>query len=417
MIHFLSIFCLLSSMKTPDHLLKPVDDAAEDDSVLHYTARANRDPVFLVPGLAASGLEYRKKTDSTYKVLWFSISHILPGNWARFVEMMNPIYDPKTDTYSNSPDYDIRPIDYGGMGGVVYLDKTLEWFTKTYENMVNALKEVGYEVKKDLFGVPWDFRTNTINTLEINGEYERFKQLIETSYAINRKPAVLIGHSCGCPFVQHFLLEYVKPEWVQKHIKTFCTFNGPFGGAIMAYHHLSCHAAWIIPVGASVFNKITQKLASIYWMLPNSQAYSPDQVIAEMKNSGEKITFATMNKTWTDTGRDWMAIAASKATSRMEKHNGHPGVDTHIFFSHGKKTASKIIFDDSKPKWWEAEAASVENGDGDGTVPYESLVVPRKWSVPSGKKLEFHEFNDLSHLSIIKDKKVIQELVNIVSRD
>ncbi|KAK2941185.1 hypothetical protein BLNAU_23899 [Blattamonas nauphoetae] len=132
--------------------------------------------------------------------------------------------------------------------------------------------------------------------------------------------------------------------------------------------------------------------------------------------TGTQIRMLYMNDTWTTTDRNWMSIAAYHSLKVMNKPQEHPGVPTHVFFSHGKKTTTSIVIKEEKEKWWKEEAEGVI-GDGDGTVPLASLLVPLKWKNENNHPLEFHEFDDISHGQILKDKKFVAKIISIVAQD
>lgn len=53
---------------------------------------------------------------------------------------------------------EIRPVDWGGLGGVEALDPSLPQITPVYESLTGGLKKAGYKERVDLFGAPYDFR-------------------------------------------------------------------------------------------------------------------------------------------------------------------------------------------------------------------------------------------------------------------
>ncbi|KAK2959725.1 putative Phosphatidylcholine-sterol acyltransferase [Blattamonas nauphoetae] len=416
---FLLFLCVFETHAFRHYELDELTDVDEENDMvelpLTYTQKANRDPVVLIPGLAGSQLESRQTNETKWERMWVKVRRVV-SDFDQFKKDFVPIYDPVTNTYSNRDGLIVRPRNYGGVKGIAYMDDTLSWFTGTYQPLIKALQEVGYKVKKDLWGVPWDFRLDTADQLATNGEFAKLKWLLEESYRINQKPAVVLTHSCGCPLFHIFLTTFVTPEWKSKHVKGFIPCNGPFGGSMEAFQHLSTVHSWVVPFTGKVFNQITQSLACLYWMLPNENAYGKDGLLAEFNKTGTQIRMSNMNDTWTTTGRSWMSIAAYHSLKVMNKPQEHPGVPTHVFFSHGKKTTTSIVIKEEKEKWWKEEAEGVI-GDGDGTVPLASLLVPLKWKNENNHPLEFHEFEDISHGQILKDKKSVAKIISIVAQN
>jgi len=60
--------------------------------------------------------------------------------------------------YQNQTGVEIRPVDWGGLGGVESLDPSLPQFTPIYKSLTEGLRKAGYKEGVDLFGAPYDFR-------------------------------------------------------------------------------------------------------------------------------------------------------------------------------------------------------------------------------------------------------------------
>ena len=65
---------------------------------------------------------------------------------------------PTACRYSNQTGVDVRPMDWGGLGGVQSLDPSLPQITQVYKSLTEGLKKAGYAERVDLFGAPYDFR-------------------------------------------------------------------------------------------------------------------------------------------------------------------------------------------------------------------------------------------------------------------
>ena len=53
---------------------------------------------------------------------------------------------------------EVRPFDWGGLGGLEALDPGLPQLTPLYRVLAEALKDEGFVEREDLFGAPYDFR-------------------------------------------------------------------------------------------------------------------------------------------------------------------------------------------------------------------------------------------------------------------
>ena len=61
-------------------------------------------------------------------------------------------------SYRNQEGIQIRPYDFGGLGGIYSIDPDLPSFTATYKPIIDKLTDAGYTEDQDLFGAPYDFR-------------------------------------------------------------------------------------------------------------------------------------------------------------------------------------------------------------------------------------------------------------------
>ena len=59
--------------------------------------------------------------------------------------------------YKNASGVEIRPYDFGGLGGVYDIDPGVS-LTGIYSTLIDHLKSAGYSERQDLFGAPYDFR-------------------------------------------------------------------------------------------------------------------------------------------------------------------------------------------------------------------------------------------------------------------
>ena len=132
------------------------------------TTRSHLEPIVLVPGmhftflhllllisgLGGSRLQYKENDDDSWKVLWISLSNFNPFVYEKWVKRMAPIYDPDTDTYNNIDGLQTGPIDFGGVDGIYTLDPELGSLIPYFNKLIDALKDVGYEVGINMFGAP-----------------------------------------------------------------------------------------------------------------------------------------------------------------------------------------------------------------------------------------------------------------------
>ncbi|KAA6421991.1 MAG: Lecithin:cholesterol acyltransferase family [Trebouxia sp. A1-2] len=134
--------------------------------VVKANSAALHNPVVLLPGLAGSVLEAkldRKETPSWYcskqhdwEVEWLSLKAASRPDC--LLDELTVQYDPDMRSYHNQEGIQIRPFDFGGLGGIYSIDPDLPGFTATYKPIIDKLIDAGYKESEDLFGAPYDFR-------------------------------------------------------------------------------------------------------------------------------------------------------------------------------------------------------------------------------------------------------------------
>ncbi|KAH7815926.1 putative Lecithin:cholesterol/phospholipid:diacylglycerol acyltransferase [Monocercomonoides exilis] len=380
------------------------------------TRRRDLDPVVLVPGLAGSHLEYRNRTGTKWNTLWLNFGRTLPGLWQAYKKVLQVNYDPVTETYSSNPNIVTRPVDYGGLKGVDYLDPVVKTVTKMYHPLIRTLQETGYEEGKNLFGAPYDWRLANAKQVMSNGMYAQLKDLIERAFSINKgKKVHVIGHSCGCIFLRQFLSDYVTKEWKEKHIASFISTSGPYSGSVEAFAHLAAPRKWVIPtLSPNDVHELVQNFAGIYWMLPNMNAFPPSKVVARIPSLKTVITVENMTAAFATTGRR-MKLQGVEMTQKHISHMEPPRVPVHIFVSNGKSTTKEVIYDGTANNWWKKAGTDVIQ-DGDGTVPIESLLAPTKWKTMQNEPVDLTVIPRESHLGIVGSKQYLLAVRDIVSR-
>ncbi|KAH7815780.1 putative lysophospholipase III [Monocercomonoides exilis] len=378
--------------------------------------RQELDPVVLVPGLAGSHLEYRNKTGTKWSTLWLDFARTLPGLLPKYIKDIKTHYDPVNETFLSANHIEVRPVDFGGVKGIKYLDPVVKTVTRMFNTIVKAFKKAGYQTGKNLFGAPYDWRIAHPKTCMENGMFANFKDLVEKASNLNNgKKVHLIGHSCGCIFIHTFMTRYVTQDWVDQYVASFISISGPYGGATEAFAHLASPHKWSIPtVGAKATHEMAKEFGSIFWMLPNKNAYADDTIIATIPSIGETITLRNMSHVFTSTNR-YLADEALAMTQRyIDRPIKAPHVPVHFIIGRGKKTTKAMQYEGAPDSWWHKQGKNII-GDGDGTVPIESLRCALKWKDEQHEEITLLELK-YSHTGILHKKESINHMLSIISR-
>ena len=267
----------------------------------------------------------------------------------------------------------------------------------------------------------YDWRRSTPNTIKSNGMCSDFKELIEYAYETNSRPVVLVGHSMGCTFIYEFLTQYVTADWKNTYVKKIILTSPPLGGAVEALAHcLSPHKWGSIPVSGSLLHPIVKTLGGIHWMLPNYNAYDNNTEIAQINiNDDDPISLVVGNMSYAFniSNRSGLALTADRMINNETSHFEAPEIPIHFIYSNGSDTCNHITINgtDDDP-WYENEGTS-SYGDGDGTVPIESLTAGLVWADQQSQEITTSVIEGPSHTKILRQEEYVDLVVDDVSRD
>eukprot|EP01133_Synstelium_polycarpum_P003429 gene3429-3894_t len=207
----------------------------------HNLGAGSLKPIILVPGIAGSALEAKldKKTSPSWYCtkkqdwfrLWLSIEELFVQNC--WFDNLAVTYDPITGNYINTPGVEIRPMDFGGIKGVSYLDYKFGYpvsITNVYGEMIEFFQDLGYVAGKNIRGAPFDWRVS-IPYLQKSGWFDDLQQLIEETYEMNdNQKVVLVAHSMG-GITSLYFLQSMSRTWKSKYIDSFVPIAAPWSGS------------------------------------------------------------------------------------------------------------------------------------------------------------------------------------------
>ncbi|EIE25135.1 Lecithin:cholesterol acyltransferase [Coccomyxa subellipsoidea C-169] len=310
--------------------------------------------------------------------------------------------------YRNQTGVEIRPVDWGGLGGVESLDPSLPQITPVYKSLTEGLKKAGYKERVDLFGAPYDFRL-AADGLEQIGFFQNLTQLVEHAVASNEgHPATIVAHSLGCLVSLSFLTG--KPAgWLTKHVSSLVAISAPWAGSVTALKGSISGDNFdisIIPHG--LLRPVQSTAPSGPWLFP-----SPDQW-------GDTVLVQTGRKNYT--AKDALQLLKDLELTQQAAvypvvHNltyPLPKVDfkIHCMYGLGKDTDEGYMydvdaFDSSAPN----APKKIFHGEGDGTVNKRSLEACKGL----GDNVTLKSFGNASHTGILADKRLLSEVARIAT--
>ena len=246
------------------------------------------------------------------------------------------------------------------------------------------------------------------------------KELVEYAYETNNRPVVLIGHSMGTTFIYEFLTTYVTSEWKNTYIKQIILISPPLGGAVVALAEIMSPHLWdAYPFPKSIMYNLTHNMAGLHWMLPNANAFDENTTIAEItvgSNETVYLTTANMSYAFNSTDREDMYVTCERMMNETS-HFEPPEVPVHLIYSNGKSTTRYLTYScDADENWYEKDC-TVTKGDGDNTVPIESLTAGEKWIGQQEQEVTSSCISDKTHVTILYSDELTDLIVADVARD
>eukprot|EP00771_Trimastix_marina_P000616 gnl/Trimastix_PCT/1634.p1 GENE.gnl/Trimastix_PCT/1634~~gnl/Trimastix_PCT/1634.p1 ORF type:complete len:430 (+),score=140.32 gnl/Trimastix_PCT/1634:62-1351(+) len=401
-----------------DSDLKEFSDAAQhqDGEKKHYS---HLEPIIVIPGLSASTLmaKLHKKTGPHWYCdrhddwfhIWISVRELLPGVIDCWRDNMVLHFDEGNNTYTNTHGVEMKPRDFGGLRGISHLDPTFPVMTQYLHDMLHHFMDAGYVPGVNLFGAPYDWRRASPDHSRHNGQYADLKQLVERAFKTSGGRRVhLVGHSLGGPYGQAFLAEYVDQAWKDRHVASFISLAGAFGGSIDAVIMQATGQLWRIPVPKEALRDMTRTYPSLSWMWPAPSA-SGSQPLIHVR--GLNFTAAEIPAVMDRAGGHTTAAMGRKLMPFLGSLTP-PNVTSHMFYSLSIPTPVEIDYADGDLT---KDPQTVRNEPGDGVVAREALLLFEKWGAQAFPVVHHH--SPYGHAEIVFKRETWDAILKITARE
>jgi pimeloyl-ACP methyl ester carboxylesterase len=438
--------------------------------------RNNRDPVIFVPGFLSSQLEisnvdwnkfskcnFSERNDGT---IWISLDPP-PGGTCQ-LELLKCGYD-NNGNFNSSPYSKIEVKGkFGDIESSRCLNDTAFCFAGQFgvgKDLFDGLISVGYENGKDLFGAAYDFRLvpygNAFNINSYNqthnyvGRYFlQLKNLIEDVYRNNgNKKVHLVGHSEGCKIISLFISVFrkfsevgdIESGWVDKYLNKLMLVAPAIEGAPKILQGILSGTNPGLPLAT---DKETAKLArtfagSMFLIPPFKESYDnthpvykgifaslPDEtyLIGSKNEVGYNSNMLRFLTKCSETNEEFNLVIdlyLNILNANIEAFND-PGLEVQLYLGDICNTPksfkySNYNFDNLKITW---------SDKGDSTVPSPYVILNGTEYMYNGeirkiypwKNVHINKYicntptNETMHLDLIKNKDVINSIIDIVSR-
>lgn len=385
------------------------------------------DPVILLPGLGGSVLEAKldkedtpawycfKKWDKFFR-LWLSLPELLVQDC--WFDNLKVEYNASSNDYYNPQGVETRAADFGGVGGIDYLDR---WFgfpvplTGYYHSLIASLEKVGYRVGDNLFGAPYDWRVPTTDhELTEQKFYANFKALVESARAKNGgKKVQIVTHSMGGPTALRFF-NLQTQAWLDENIASFLPIAAPWSGSPKALRAvLSGDDFGLNALGTSLINldkvkDVARKAGGIIYLVPDPEFYTAGEVFVE--GPGGKYTANQFGQLFEAINAPTAATIHAR-TKNILNFMRAPRTATHCIYGYGLPTEHFYNYTEG----WDKQPVIVSDNNGDGTVPLESLQECKKWGTEQTQSVDHVEFDLVGHSAILEDQDVFDYIISVVA--
>jgi len=337
-------------------------------------------------------------------------------------------YNPESNTWDHLEGLNIYPAP-----GVNSLRIDVPIFLSYMKGLLKELDNHGYVYGVDFLAQSYDW-----SQLPTDLWVEQMKASIEYLYKQNKnKKVIIVSHSMGCPFTYYFLMHMDK-EWVEKYVHLFIPTAPAWMGAVKALKIMfmfHVHGDLVGSVGNFVEKErgndlrdaeetddpltiLCRNIPTTWLLLPWKDAYK-DKVL--VKTPGKSYNFDQIVDIFNSVADPNFNASGKLQSVRkyFDKYNNYeqmPSVNVLFAIGKGKETPIQLKFkkdlvqhNDPEEAWDEPE---IVYGDGDGTVPYESLTyVSNKWEKSNKDKVLVKYFRE-THLGILEDKRYINTIIN-----
>lgn len=313
--------------------------------------------------------------------------------------------------------YDMTGVDvqipkFGSTYAVDTIDPTwpICYATKAFADLIKEFKKLGYVDGENMLGVGYDWRYFSFDTNKYKDNwFENVKNLImKTKEKYNQK-VVLISHSMGGLMIYKFL-HYVGQDFVNKYIQRWVMMSAPFLGAAKTLAAAFPGDNLNLPISGSKVRKLIRTMETGAFLFPTGgNSRWGDSTILKVESTGKTYTVDDMlDLINTVDDNDFKEISTHVYTHGInelyKKYNYKlpVSIESHCLISSGIETIQGITM---KTEDYDGKFDLIY-GDGDGTVPIQSLQFCSKMGVNDVKNLGKYD-----HTGILDDKASYDALV------
>jgi len=350
--------------------------------------------------------------DYEWRRIWLNLPALLPYEIECWYHNIDIFYDNKTNSYFNNKGVGIRPIDFGGVTGVDYLDYELGIgisLTAYFAKIIAELKAAGYQVGKNLRAAPYDWR----KSIDPDNFNQKLKQLVEETYFMNQNQKVnLISHSLGGVYITYFL-NLQTQEWKEKYISAIASIATPWSGspkalrAIISGDNFGIElTSWFPIIKKLRVRPMLRRSGGTVFLIPEKSFYNSTELI---KTPTKSYSANNYHELFADLGSPVTSEIFDSTEGFMDNLKA-PNVEMHCLYGTSFPTESHYTYN----KGWDADPEVRFDEGGDGTIPEFSLKRCETFSHQQKERVEMVDFDLHDHVNILFSEELITYLLNVV---
>ncbi|KAK8836579.1 hypothetical protein M9Y10_037513 [Tritrichomonas musculus] len=377
-----------------------------------------KNPVILLPPFYGTNLYvtynqtnlpwYCKQKENN-KLAWLSTSYMGPFQMRCLFKLLTTFVD-DNGKITDWPNTTVSFHDFGGIESakyVVHSEFFHQQFASSLQMFVDHFTSLGWELKKDLFVAPYDWR---IAPTFSDSFWPEFKQLIEKAYEVDKQKVTLVGFSLGGYMIHQFLTKHCpSQDWKNHFISQAILLSPSFAGDIQMLYNL-----WSKRIPTFPILHFTE-LSLAYEQMPSVHSHIPNEVVYE------DVVLAIGPDGREYKGKDLYGLimdhllfnenARKMFDKTQEIRKEEPktlGVKTTLLMNSKRKTCVALNFTRGFDKNPERIL-----GEGDGTMP----AYGHRWVCEHFKNITCIDFKsespDYDHYPFIKTKRILNIVSNI----
>ena len=377
-----------------------------------------RNPVILLPPFYGTNLwvTYNQANLPSYcskskndSLLWLNTAYMLPLKMSCLFKLITTFIDDEGHI-TNWPNTTISIHDFGGDESTKFVIQNELLFHKGFGpsllNFVEHFTELGWQLKKDLFIAPYDWRIGPTFSDQF---WPDFRKLIEDAYSVQNEKVTIIAFSQGGYMTHHFLTKHCTQKWKDDFISQVILLSPSFAGDIQMLYNLWSKRIPTFPyIHSDAQSLCFEQMPSIHAHIPNEVVYK--DVVLVYGPNGEEYKAGDLRDIIFDhlLFNENARKTFDKSQEIRKERPADLGVKTTLLMNSKRETAVALNFSNG----WNKNPVRII-GEGDGTMP----AYGHRWVCKHFNNITCIDFNSTSakydHYPLISTKRVLNIVSNI----